>query len=102
VPLASGFLSGKYKPGATFTNEADVRSRQDVEMIQQRLAEVQAIARDEVPEGVPMAAWALAWCLNNPAVTCVIPGCKSAAQVESNAAAADLDMVSRNHPQAVS
>ena len=34
-----------------------------------------------------MAAWALAWCLRHPAVTCVIPGCKSPAQVEANAQA---------------
>jgi hypothetical protein len=33
-----------------------------------------------------MATWALAWCLQHPAVTCVIPGCKSVdRQVEANA-----------------
>ena len=55
----------------------------------------------EVPEGVDMATWALAWCLQHPAVSCVIPGCKSVQQVESNAASADLaDMVRDDHPQA--
>ena len=44
----------------------------------------------EVPAGVPMARWALAWCLRHPAVTAVIPGCKSPDQVRDNAAAADL------------
>jgi len=48
-----------------------------------------------------MAAWALAWCLQHPAVTCVIPGCKSVEQVEANAAAADLPMVRADHPQAI-
>jgi aryl-alcohol dehydrogenase-like predicted oxidoreductase len=43
-----------------------------------------------VPAGVPMAQWALAWCLKNPAVSAVIPGCKVPAQVASNAAAAEL------------
>jgi len=38
-----------------------------------KLAEVQRIASTEVPAGVPMAQWALAWCLKNPAVTAVIP-----------------------------
>ncbi|MCK5199618.1 MAG: aldo/keto reductase, partial [Spirochaetales bacterium] len=33
---------------------------------------------------------ALAWCLKNPAVTAVIPGCKNTEQVLSNASAADL------------
>jgi aryl-alcohol dehydrogenase-like predicted oxidoreductase len=49
---------------------------------------------------VPMATWALAWCLQHPAVSAVIPGCKSVEQVESNAAAAELDMVREDHPQA--
>jgi aryl-alcohol dehydrogenase-like predicted oxidoreductase len=47
-----------------------------------------------------MAPWALAWCLRHPAVTCVIPGCKTVAQVVSNASAAEL--VSDEHPQSVS
>ena len=62
---------------------------------------VQAIRDGEVPPGVDMAAWALAWCLQHPAVTCVIPGCKSPAQVTSNASAVALDMVRDDHPQAV-
>ena len=49
-----------------------------------------AYLREEVPPGVNPAQWALAWCLKNPVVTCVIPGCKSVEQVEGNAAAADL------------
>ena len=89
VPLASGFLSGKYKPGATFI-ESDVRSRAKAEDRDAKLKEVEKIAREEVPAGVPMAQWALAWCLKNPAVTSVIPGCKNVQQVESNAAAAEL------------
>ncbi len=106
VPLASGFLSGKYKPGTKFTDESDVRSRRDQERVQEKLRLVQAIQKTEVPEGVDMAPWALAWCLQHPAVTCVIPGCKSVAQVESNASAANLAMaasaneVRDDHPQA--
>lgn len=100
VPLASGFLSGKYHPGAEFTVPSDVRSTFSPERTQEMLRQVEAIQRDEVPPGVPMAAWALAWCLQHPAVTAVIPGCKSAEQVESNAAAADLDNVRDDHPQA--
>lgn len=101
VPLASGYLSGKYKPGTTFTDETDVRSRHDAEQVQAKLEEVADIAQNEVPEGVDMATWALAWCLQHPAVTCVIPGCKTIEQVEKNAAAADLTIVRDDHPQAV-
>ena len=61
---------------------------------------MQQIREEELPEGVPMAAWALAWCLQHPAVTCVIPGCKTVEQVESNASAADVELVLNDHPQA--
>lgn len=99
VPLASGYLSGKYKPGATFP-EGDVRNRHKREEVDKKLAEVEKIAREEVTPGVPMARWALAWCLQHDAVTCVIPGCKNVQQVEDNALAADLDIVRDDHPQA--
>jgi aryl-alcohol dehydrogenase-like predicted oxidoreductase len=91
VPLASGYLSGKYAPGTRFTDSSDVRSRHDQEQVQARLEEVERIKREEVPAGVDMATWALAWCLRHPAVTCVIPGSKSPEQVESNARAAELE-----------
>ena len=42
-----------------------------------------------------MSQWALAWCLKTPAVSAVIPGCKSPAQVEANAAAAEHPRVLR-------
>lgn len=90
VPLASGFLSGKYKPGHIFENKNDVRSRHNQELVESRLKAVQDILREEVPEGCDMASWALAWCLRNPLVTAVIPGCKDPDQVVSNAAAVDL------------
>lgn len=99
VPLASGFLSGKYRPGAQFTNKDDVRSLRDAETIEAQLREVEEIQRSELPEGVPMAAWALAWCLKHPAVSCVIPGCKTPEQVDANADAAELDLVADDHPQ---
>jgi aryl-alcohol dehydrogenase-like predicted oxidoreductase len=89
VPLASGFLSGKYKPGATFAGN-DVRSSKDRDALDKQLREVEQIQKTEVPAGVPMAQWALAWCLKNPIVTCVIPGCKSVQQVIDNAKAVEL------------
>ena len=89
VPLASGFLSGKYKPGDTFP-VGDTRQRQDPAAVREKLEQAQQIQRTEVPAGVDMATWALAWCLRHPAVTAVIPGCKSAEQLERNADAADL------------
>ena len=99
VPLASGFLSGKYKPGVRFAPD-DTRASQDPAEVDRKLREVEQIAHDEVPPGVPMAQWALAWCLQHRAVSAVIPGCKSVEQIESNAKAAELDLVRDDHPQA--
>lgn len=89
VPLASGYLTGKYKPGDTFSAN-DVRSRHDQEETRQKLLEVARILKEEVPEGTDMATWALSWCLKNDVVTTVIPGCKNPEQVRKNARAANL------------
>lgn len=90
VPLASGYLSGKYKPGHQFSSD-EMRGQWHEESDRNAwLEQVLQIQRDEVPEGVNMAQWAIAWCLKNPAVTCVIPGVKNVEQVRSNAAAAEL------------
>ncbi len=97
VPLASGLLSGKYKQGTRFADN-DVRGKWQAQGMEERLVEVQKIAAEEVPAGVPMGRWALAWCLRHPAVQCVIPGCKNVQQVEDNARASEL--VEANHPWA--
>jgi aryl-alcohol dehydrogenase-like predicted oxidoreductase len=89
VPLASGLLSGKYAAGASFPDN-DFRSTLGAARIERDLAEVERVRRTEAPAGVPMARWALAWCLQDPTVTCVIPGCKSPEQAHENACAAEL------------
>jgi myo-inositol catabolism protein IolS len=91
-PLANGYLSGKYRPGGGITAGGDWRSGADP---------VEVIRRTEVPEGMAMAQWAIGWCLQHPAVSCVVAGCKSVEQVQSNASAADLDLVRDDHPRAV-
>lgn len=98
VPLASGYLSGKYKPGAVF-GQNDVRHKHDEQEVLKNLKLVEEIKRHEVPNGVNMAEWALAWCLEHPAVTSVIPGCKNVQQVELNARAANI--VTDQHPQVI-
>jgi len=90
VPLASGYLSGKYRPGHTFdANEVRGKWHDPIDR-DNSLREVEKIAQTELPEGMDMATWALAWCLRNAAITSVIPGCKSGAQVRANAAASDV------------
>lgn len=97
VPLASGFLSGKYKIGVTFEKN-DYRSNKDWSpngKMVQTLRMVEEIKNTEVPEGIDMAQWALAWCLQHSAVTSLIPGCKNIEQVDLNAKAADIDIFNR-------
>jgi len=89
VPLASGFLSGKYRKGDLFS-ERDVRSSKTPEQIETILGEVDWIRDKEVPAGIDMSRWALAWCLRDPVVTAVIPGCRNPDQMRSNASAAEL------------
>jgi len=89
VPLAKGFLSGAYLPGATFPKD-DIRSTYSQEFNDELLRSVEEIKRTEVPACKHMAQWALAWCLKNPAVSSVLVGCKNKEQLELNATAADL------------
>ncbi len=97
VPLASGYLTGKYKPGMQF-DKSDWRSTADPKRHEERLRESQRILETEVPQRTNMAQWALAWCLRHDAVACVIPGCKDVKQVESNAAGAES--APKDHPLA--
>jgi myo-inositol catabolism protein IolS len=99
-PLANGYLSGKYRPGAWVTAADDWRSGHDPTEAQHKLELVEELRRTEVPGGMTMAQWALGWCLRHPAVSCVVAGCKSVEQLESNIAAADLDLVRDHHPLA--
>jgi myo-inositol catabolism protein IolS len=89
VPLASGLLTGKYKAGTTFPSN-DVRATFNAEKLERDLAEVERLQKTEVPAGVPMANWAMAWCLQDPLVSSVICGCKNPEQVKANASAAEL------------
>lgn len=91
VPLASGLLSGKYRADAAFPTQ-DWRSTLDADKLRRDLAEVERIRQSELPAGMAMAQWALAWCLRHPAVSTVIPGCMNPAQVAANAAAAELEL----------
>lgn len=89
VPLASGFLGGRHKPGAQFPPN-DWRSTMDREKREALLAEAQRVHREEVPSGASLAEWALVWPLRHGAVTAVIPGCRTAEQVRDNARAVRL------------
>lgn len=88
VPLASGFLSGKYQPGTQF-GDNDVRGERKPEVNEQQIVQALEVLK-QVPPGVNAASWACSWCLQHPAISAVIPGIKSIEQLEINAAGADL------------
>jgi aryl-alcohol dehydrogenase-like predicted oxidoreductase len=103
VPLASGLLSGRYTAATTFAAD-DHRSYNrhgEAFDVGETFAGVpyevglEAVERLRplVPDGVPMARFALRWLLDQP-ITVVIPGARDADQARANAAAADLPPLS--------
>ncbi len=88
-PCAYSRNTGKYSRGVEFP-EGDYRRGIAREKLDKMADEAAQIQKNEVPPGVSMAAWALAWCLKNDAVTSVIPGARNVKQLKANAAAADI------------
>jgi aryl-alcohol dehydrogenase-like predicted oxidoreductase len=100
LPLASGLLAGRMKSTTEFPSddhrafnrhgEAFDRGETFSGLSFELGLELVERLRPLVPGGTPMSAWALAWILAHPAVTCAIPGGKTPNQVEDNVLAADL------------
>lgn len=92
-PLASGFLSGKYKKdapppaGSRLDKRKDWLRGFDTERNWRILAAVEAVAREL---STTPTAVALRWLMQRPAVTSVIMGVRSVAQLEDNLKAADI------------
>lgn len=106
VPLASGMLTGKFKPDTTFAaddhrrfnrhgeafDRGETFSGIDYETGLRSVQELMAIC----PSGISMAQFALRWILMFPEVTCTIPGAKRSSQVEENSRAAELPSLDSN------
>ena len=89
IPLAKGFLSGKYNVDHRFESD-DIRSSYGIETNYKLLVDSKRIKDKEVPRDVNMAQWSIAWCLKSNAVKVVIPGVKNIEQLKSNAQAINL------------
>lgn len=91
-PLARGLLTGKFAAPPVFP-ESDMRARDD-RFKGGRFFHGQGLARDLVKVarkvGVPPAAIAVGWVLDQPGVTSVIVGAKGPEQVAQNVRAAEL------------
>lgn len=82
-PLANGFLTGKYAPDASFP-EGDIRAalpRAYVAAMAETATQLGFLRRDGVRT---MAQAALRFVLDDPVVSCVVVGAKTAAQVGEN------------------
>lgn len=100
LPLASGLLTGKFKPDTTFA--ADDHRSFNANGEQFNVGEtfaglpfakgVELAAQlDWIAEGRgDMARAAMRWILDQPEVTCVIPGFRNVRQVEDNLGAIDV------------
>ncbi|GEK21464.1 oxidoreductase [Cellulomonas xylanilytica] len=103
VPLASGLLSGKYDEHTQFADDDHRSYNRDGQAfdVGETFAgvpfEVGVAAAREVadltPAGATTAQLALRWIIDQPGVSVVIPGARSAAQAVANAQAAALPPV---------
>lgn len=82
VPLASGFLSGKYRPDQAFAAD-DWRSRWPRAEVRAKAEAAERLA--PMARGRTRGQAALAFCLSHPAVSAVIPGARTPAQARENA-----------------
>ncbi|MET0693667.1 MAG: aldo/keto reductase [Propionibacteriaceae bacterium] len=114
VPLASGLLSGKYTAETEFAENdhrnynrdgsafdvGETFSGVDYETGVKAAVEFSRLAAD-LPGTVTPAQAALAWVIQQPGVSTVIPGARSVEQARGNAAAADVGELDADFLKAV-
>jgi aryl-alcohol dehydrogenase-like predicted oxidoreductase len=89
VPLNRGFLSGRFDESTQFADD-DTRKRSlTPENLRKHQGQLDAVKAAAGELGVGPAELAIRFCATNPNVSCVIPGVRTAAQAEQNAAAAE-------------
>jgi aryl-alcohol dehydrogenase-like predicted oxidoreductase len=111
LPLSSGLLAGKIRRDSQFAPDDHRNFNRKGEQfdkgetfsgipMETGLDAVEEI-REWVPEGMTMANFALRWILDEPAVSCVIPGARNEQQVRQNTAASDLPPLTKTQHDAV-
>jgi len=100
VPLASGLLTGKLRPGQSFAEDDHRQFNREGQSFDKGetfsgvpydagLQAVEELRRVQ-PTGATLSQFALRWILQFPEVTCAIPGAKTPEQARENAAAGAL------------
>ncbi|MCI2422348.1 aldo/keto reductase [Saccharopolyspora sp. K220] len=93
-PLASGLLTGRFDENTTF-EETDWRSRATAftgEKFRRNLAIVRELEEFAAERGISVSQLAIAWVLAQPGVHVAIVGARSRINIESSAAAADVQL----------
>lgn len=94
--LAHGMLTGKYKPGEAVpegTRAADDDTNEVMKKLywtEENKQKAQEFVKISSEMGCTPAQLAIAWCLNNPAITSVISAATRVSQVEDNLKAAEI------------
>lgn len=99
-PLASGLLTGKYRTGVPANSRG---ARPELDWLREQLTDADKSAKVTALEpiaeqiGASLAQFALAWCLQNQAVSTVITGASRVEQLQENMRA--LDFVDQFTPE---
>lgn len=91
-PLASGFLTGKYRPGqpaAAGTRFAVQRQRAETILTPENFAVLEQLEAFAAARSRPLVELAFAWLLAHPQVSSVIAGATTPEQITANARATD-------------
>ena len=94
-PLAGGLITGKYEfnrqpTEGRFTLELMGKRYKDRYWLQENFDAIEKLKTLAANRGVTLPQFALAWILNNPAITSVINGINSLPRLEENIAAVDI------------
>jgi len=99
-PLARGFLSGKFQENTSF-EKGDNRAIWPKPLINKRIQAAEKF-KPLIPEGYnQLSQLAIAYPLASPAVSTVIPGCKTPEQTERNMAVGALPPLTQDTMQAI-
>ena len=97
-PMAAGLLSGKYEKdkgpieGARYSLAHLGYTYNKPYWNDLNFAAIDQLKKIAADAGVSMSRFALAWVLANPAITAIVNGATSAAQLEDNTAATDVKL----------
>lgn len=99
MPLARGVLTGKFRPGAAVA--PGHRALLDGDRMTENVRRAETLRSIAAPVGGGMTRMALKFSLSAPAISAIIPGARTVAQLEENVAASDGVGLSRQTLDAI-